>query len=77
MLFNLFLGFVIAAWVFLLWKGTSAIAPWTFMAFVFWLAVILGIWEHDLWIAALLGSPPGLLATYFLIVLLNEWLSNK
>jgi len=82
MLVNLYLGLALGAWVLMFLvdvqtKGNIPIDIFTYMAFIFWLAVIFGIWEHDLWIAALLGSPLGLLGTYSLFESLNKWLSNK
>ncbi len=81
-MWNLYLGLALGAWVLMFLvgvqrKGDIPIDIFTYMAFLFWLAVILGIWEHGLWIAALLSCVPGLLGTYSLFLSLNKWVSNK
>ncbi|MDA2912476.1 hypothetical protein MYX77_00690 [Acidobacteriia bacterium AH_259_A11_L15] len=81
MLINLYLILAIGSWFFMLFFGeklegqkgkkTQGVAGiylfWGYIAFVFWSAVVLGIWERELLIVAAIGSIPGLLGTYLLL----------
>ncbi|MFQ5777238.1 MAG: hypothetical protein ACE5IP_04455 [Terriglobia bacterium] len=81
MLMNLYFILAIGSWFFILFFGdklggqkgkkTQGVAviylTFGYLAFVFWSAVVLGIWERELLIVAAIGSIPGLLATILLL----------
>lgn len=58
-------------------KPRMGIAPLAYMAFVFWLALLLGIWDSDLLLVAAVGSIPGLLGTYLLLAALTNSSKRK
>lgn len=51
------------------WKkeGASVTAFYIYVAFLFWSAVVLGMWDRELFVVAAVASIPGLLGSYILL----------